>query len=91
VAGTPRGHMCEYFLYPNPFREVLFTEPYVPVNGAITLSDAPGFGKTLAPDLEKQFPYIPGPNVSANPRFPHAWARAQEREQQVVARYTRRS
>ena len=75
VAGLPNGHMCEYFLYPNPFREALFVEPYRPVNGTITLSDAPGFGMTLAPDLEKRFPTIPGPNVVANPRFPHAWPR----------------
>lgn len=89
VAGTPSGHLCEYFLYPNPFREALFVEPYRPVNGAITLSDAPGFGMTLAPDLEQRFPYVPGPNVAANPRFPHAWARAQARERQVIARYSR--
>jgi L-alanine-DL-glutamate epimerase-like enolase superfamily enzyme len=87
VAGVPSGHMCEFFLYPNPFREALFTEPYRPVNGKITLSDLPGFGKTLMPDLEKQYPYIPGPNVSANPRFPHALARAQARERQVQQRY----
>jgi L-alanine-DL-glutamate epimerase-like enolase superfamily enzyme len=88
VAGVPSGHMCEFFLYPNPFREALFTEPYRPVNGVITLSDKPGFGMTLMPDLEKQFPYLTGPNVSANPRFPHAWARARAREAQVRARYS---
>lgn len=87
VAGAPSGYMCEFFMYPNPFREALFTEPYHPVNGVITLADQPGFGKSLMPDLEKQFPYIPGPNVSANPRFPHALARAKEREAQVQARY----
>ena len=87
VAGVPSGHMCEFFLYPNPFREALVTEPYRPVNGYITLSDKPGFGLELAPDLEKQFPYTPGPNVFANPCFPHAWARAQEREKQVSTRY----
>ena len=89
IAGVPSGHMCEFFLYPNPFREALFTEPYRPVSGVITLSDKPGFGMTLLPDLEKQFPYIPGPNVVANPRFPHALARAQARERQVQQRYSR--
>jgi len=87
VAGAPNGHMCEFFLYPNPFREALFTEPYRPVNGYITLSDKPGFGVELAPDLAKQFPFAPGPSVSPNPRFPHAWARAQAREREVRARY----
>ncbi|MBV7338156.1 mandelate racemase/muconate lactonizing enzyme family protein [Chloroflexi bacterium TSY] len=89
VAGVPNGHMCEFFLYPNPFRDALFQEPYRPVDGYITLSDKPGFGMELAPDLEKQFPYVPGPNVVANPRFPHAWARAQDREKQVRMRYER--
>lgn len=87
VAGVPNGHMCEFFLYPNPFREKLFKEPYRPVNGYITLSDKPGFGMELAEDLEKQFPYIPGPNTMANPRFPHAWPRAQAREEMVRRRY----
>ena len=87
VAAVPSGHLCEFFLYPNPFREALFTEPYRPVNGYITLSAKPGFGMELAPDLTKQFPYIPGPNVFANPRFPHAWARAQVREKAVSAKY----
>jgi L-alanine-DL-glutamate epimerase-like enolase superfamily enzyme len=91
VAGVPSGFMCEFFLYPNfpnPFRESLFTEPYRPVNGVITLSDEPGFGMTLMPELAKQFPYVPGPNTIANPRFPHAWPRAQAREEQVRARYS---
>jgi L-alanine-DL-glutamate epimerase-like enolase superfamily enzyme len=87
VAGVPSGHLCEFFLYPNPFREALVTEPYRPVNGYITLSDKAGFGLELAPDLEKQFPYRPGPNVFANPRFPHAWVRAQAREKAVSAKY----
>jgi len=79
--------MCEFFLYDNPFRDGLFTEPYRPVNGYITLSDKPGFGMELLPDLEKQFPYRPGPMVQPNPRFPHALARAQAREAAVRARY----
>lgn len=87
VAGVPNGHMCEFFLYANPFRDHLFKEPYRPVNGTITLSDKPGFGIELADDLEAQFPYRPGPNVAANPRFPHAWARAQAREAQVRQHY----
>ena len=76
VAGTPSEHMRECFLYPNPFREALFQESYRPRNGYITLSDRPGFGMELAPDLARRFPFIPGPHVVANPRFPHAWARA---------------
>ena len=74
-------------MYPNGFREGLFTEPYRPQSGYITLSDQPGFGMTLADDLEQKFPSIPGPNTLANPRFPHAWDRARAREQSVRKRY----
>lgn len=88
VAGTRSGRMCEFFLYPNPFREALVTEPYRPVNGVVTLTEAPGFGMTLAPDLPRRFPFIPGPAVAANPRFPHAWARAQARERAVVSQFS---
>lgn len=87
VAGLASGHLCEFFLYPNPFREALLVEPYRPNNGYITLSDKSGFGMELAPNLAQQFPYRPGPNVVANPRFPHAWARAQAREEAVRRRY----
>jgi L-alanine-DL-glutamate epimerase-like enolase superfamily enzyme len=86
VAGTSSGFMCEFFMYDNGFREGLLTEPYRPVNGRITLSDRPGFGVELVPDLARRFPYIPGPNTLANPRFPHAWERAKAREQAVRQR-----
>ena len=87
VAGVPNGHMCEFFMYPNPFRDGLFKEPYRPVNGYITLADKPGFGMELVDDLATRFPHIPGPNTIANPRFPQAWARAQAREEKVRQRY----
>ena len=87
VAGTSSGFMCEFFMYENGLREGLLTEPYQPVNGRITLTDRPGFGVELMPDLARRFPYIPGPNTLANPRFPAAWARAQAREEAVRRRY----
>jgi L-alanine-DL-glutamate epimerase-like enolase superfamily enzyme len=92
VAGVPSGCMCEFFLYPNPFREGLFVEPYRPVNGTIALSGKPGFGMELLPvaELAKRFPHVPGPNTIANPRFPHAWPRARAREAAVAARYSTR-
>ena len=86
VAATG-GHMCEFFMYPSDFRYGLFKEPYRPHQSRITLGDEPGFGMELIDDFAENFPYIPGPNTLANPRFPHAWARAQEREQAVCARY----
>ena len=88
VAGVPSGHMCEFFMYPNEFRYGLFKEPYRPVNSYITLSDKSGFGMELIDDPEKRFPYIPGPNTFANPRFPHAWDRARKREEMVSQKYS---
>ncbi len=87
VAAVPSGHMCEFFMYPTDFRYGLFTEPYRPKNGYITLSEKPGFGVELVDGFAKKFPYVPGPNTLANPRFPHAWERAKKREQQVVLSY----
>ena len=89
VAGVPNGTMCEFFMYPNEFRYGLFKDPYRPVDGIITLSDRPGFGMELIDHPEERFPYIPGPNTLANPRFPHAWERARAREEQVRQRYVR--
>lgn len=86
VAGTG-GHMCEFFMYPSDFRYGLFKEPYRPHEAHIALGNEPGFGMELIDDFADQFPYQPGPNTLANPRFPHAWKRAQEREQAVVSRY----
>jgi len=87
VAGVPSGHMCEFYMYPNGFRDGLFEEPYRPVDGYITLSDRPGFGMQLVADPQRAFPPIPGPNTFANPRFPHAWDRARAREEAVRQRY----
>ncbi|MEM7131987.1 MAG: mandelate racemase/muconate lactonizing enzyme family protein [Chloroflexota bacterium] len=87
VAAVASGHMCEFFMYPNGFREGLLKEPYVPKNGIITLSDKPGFGMELVDDFTQRFPYQPGPNTIANPRFPHAWPRVREREEAVSAKY----
>ena len=87
IAGTAAGHMCEYFLYPNGMRDGLLKEPLCPVDGTLTLPDRPGLGVEVIDAPETVFPYIEGPNTSANPRYPHAWERAREREQRVVARY----
>ncbi|NKB67374.1 MAG: hypothetical protein GKR89_09965 [Candidatus Latescibacteria bacterium] len=87
VAGSPAGHMCEFFMYPNDFRYHLLKEPPRPVDGYITLSETPGLGVELIDDMAVRFPYIPGPNTLANPRFPHAWDRARQRENQVNQKY----
>ena len=87
VAGVPSGHMCEFFMYPNDFRYGLLKEPPRPVDGYITLPDTPGLGVELIDDPAARFPHIPGPNTLANPRFPHAWDRARQRERQVTGKY----
>jgi len=86
VAGVG-GHMCEFFMYPSDFRYGLFKEPYRPHDAHIALGNKPGFGVELIDDFAEKFPYIPGPNTLANPRFPHAWERAQAREKAVRDRY----
>ena len=87
IAGVPSGHMCEFFMYPNGFRDGLLKEPYRQINGYITLSQKPGFGVELIDRPEEKFPYIPGPDTFANPRFPHALDRARKREETVRKRY----
>lgn len=88
IAGLTNGLMCEFFMYPNAFRYGLFKEPYRPVQGIIALSEKPGFGMELIDEPEKRFPYIPGPNTFANPRYPHAWARAKAREKKIRELYS---
>ena len=87
VAAVQSGYMCEFFMYPSEFRYGLFAEPYRPVDGSITLSEKPGFGMALIDAPAERFPHIPGPNTFANPRFPHAWERARERERANDQRY----
>ena len=89
VAGVPSGHMCEFFLYPNDFRNGLLKDPYIPKNGYITLEDKPGYGKEIINNPEKKFPYIPGRNTIANPRYPGAWERSRARENKVIQKYSR--
>jgi L-alanine-DL-glutamate epimerase-like enolase superfamily enzyme len=87
VAGTPSGHMCEFFMYPSDFRYGLLKEPYRPVQSYITLGATPGFGMELIDDPASRFPFVPGPGTLANPRFPHALERAREREERVRRQY----
>ena len=87
VAGSPGGHMCEFFMYPNEFRYGLLKDSPRPVGGRIELADTPGLGVELIDDPGDRFPYFPGPITAPNPRFPHAAERASKREQEVIRRY----
>ena len=88
VGGSAGGHMCEFFMYPNEFRYGLLKDPYRPVEGRIELRNKPGLGVELIDDPGQRFPYLSGPNTAPNPRFPHALARASEREQAVRQQYS---
>ena len=88
VAGSPGGHMCEFFMYPNAFRYGLLKEPLRPVDGVVELSERPGLGVELIDDPGERFPYRSGPNTMPNPRFPHAAERALAREEAVRRRYS---
>ena len=87
TAAAATGHICEFFMYPNGFRYGLLEDPPRPVEGWVTLPDRPGLGVEVVEDVEKRFPYEPGPNTHANPRFPHALDRARDRERAVRQRY----
>ncbi|MDH4297168.1 MAG: mandelate racemase/muconate lactonizing enzyme family protein [Cyclobacteriaceae bacterium] len=69
VAGVPSGHMCELNQTYNPLKWDIFKEPYPIKNGVLTIPDKPGFGVELIDDIEKKFPWVPGPYYKRNPRF----------------------
>ena len=61
--------MLEVFETFDPLKEEIFVEPLTVVDGFMELSDKPGYGVELAPDLENRFPYIPGHFTKPNPVF----------------------
>jgi len=69
VAGVPSGHMCELNQTYNPLKWDIFKEPYRIENGWLTIPDKPGFGVELIDDIEKKFPWAPGPYYKRNPKF----------------------
>lgn len=60
MAAMPNRLLLESNMTANPLKEGLFTEPLVVKDGYLELSDKPGLGVELRPDIEKEFPYIPG-------------------------------
>jgi len=63
TAAIPNRLMCELNQTVNPLTTEVFIDPLVAVDGYMDLPDKPGYGMELAPDLEKRFPYIPGPRM----------------------------
>jgi L-alanine-DL-glutamate epimerase-like enolase superfamily enzyme len=60
MAAMPNRLLLESNMTANPLKENLFTESLVVRDGFLDLDDKPGLGVTLRPDIEKEFPYIPG-------------------------------
>ena len=69
VAGVPSGHMCELNQTYNPLKWEIFKDPYPIKNGVLTIPDKPGYGVELIDDIEKKFPFDPGPYYKTNPVF----------------------
>jgi L-alanine-DL-glutamate epimerase-like enolase superfamily enzyme len=69
VAGVPSGHMCELNQTFNPLKWEIFKDPYLVKDGILKIPDKPGFGVELIDDLEKKFPFVPGPYYKRNPVF----------------------
>ena len=69
VAGVPSGHMCELNQTYNPLKWEIFKDPYPIKNGVLTIPDKPGYGVELIDDVEKKFPWEPGPYYKTNPTF----------------------
>jgi L-alanine-DL-glutamate epimerase-like enolase superfamily enzyme len=60
VAALPNPRLVELCVVQGPLTWEILTEKPLIENGWISLSDAPGFGVELAPDLEQRFPYVEG-------------------------------
>ncbi len=69
VAGVPCGHMCELNQTYNPLKWEIFKDPYPIENGILTIPDKPGFGVELIDNIEKKFPWVPGPYYKRNPVY----------------------
>jgi L-alanine-DL-glutamate epimerase-like enolase superfamily enzyme len=69
VAGVPSGHMCELNQTYNPLKWEIFKDPYPIENGVLTIPDKPGYGVELIDNIEKKFPFEPGPYYKTNPVF----------------------
>jgi len=58
---APNCHFLEVSQATNPLVHELFEEPFEIRDGQVYMPDRPGLGYTLRKDLEKRFPYVPGP------------------------------
>ena len=69
VAAAPGHDYCELNQTHNPLKEGIFKEPLTVKDGWMELPEKPGFGVELVDDVEKAFPFEPGPYMKPNPRL----------------------
>lgn len=67
VAAIPNRHMLEQNQTYNPLKEAIFKDPLLVKNGHMELTEKAGYGMELIPDVEKQFPFVPGSYSRPNP------------------------
>lgn len=70
VAAIPNRLMLEHNVTYSHLREGLFKDPLVAKRGYMELSNKPGYGVEVIPDIARKFPYIPGPFHRPNPELP---------------------
>lgn len=59
---APNCHIFEVSQGHNPLINEMFEEPFEVTNGYVYAPQGPGLGFTLRKDLERRFPFVPGPN-----------------------------
>jgi len=60
MAGIGSMRPLERCMVQGPLQSAVLAEPLPIADGILSLCDAPGFGVSLGPDLEKRFPHIEG-------------------------------
>ncbi|MCL5123926.1 MAG: mandelate racemase/muconate lactonizing enzyme family protein [Deltaproteobacteria bacterium] len=70
LAALPNRFLLETNMTANPLKEGLFKEKLIVKNGYLDIPDKPGLGVELIEDLDKQYPYVPGPWNKPDPGMP---------------------
>ena len=61
---APNCHIFEVSQAVNPLVYEMFEEPFELREGYVYAPERPGIGFTLRDDIEKRFPFVPGPNYA---------------------------
>lgn len=60
VLAHPAVELFEFCTLPNPLRERLMVEPLTRDGSTVIAPTTPGLGVSVTPDIEKEFPFVPG-------------------------------